>query len=100
MVGLTKARPNESITNNTPMYTYRPINITNLTMRCHCVNDTHQVPSWSLPGVLTASPGCLNVGICIMNETLLLLQLKRSHSGYYKCDVNSFSIGFILHVIG
>ena len=88
----------EFITNNTSMY--RPINATNLTMRCHCVHESRQVPSWSLPGTLTTSYECLHVGICIMNETLSFLQLKRNHSGYYKCHVNSTSIGFVLHVIG
>ena len=89
----------EPITNNTSMY--RPIDATNLTMRCHCVNENHQVSSWSLPAdyALTdslTSSECLHVGICIMNETLSFLQLKRNHSGYYKC----LDIGFILHVIG
>ena len=91
------------ITNNTTMY--RPIDATNLTMRCHCVNESHQVPSWSLPAGYSltdslASSECLHVGICIMNETLSFLQLKRNHSGYYKCHINSSSIGFILYVIG
>ena len=93
----------ESITNNTSLY--RPIDATNLTIRCHCVNKSHQVPSWSLPADYTladllASPECLHVGICIMNKTLSFLQLKGNHSGYYKCHVNSISIGFVLHVIG
>ena len=90
----------ESITNNTSMY--RPIDATNLTMRCHCVHESHQVPSWSLQAdhTLTTIPECLHVGICIMNETLSFLQLKRNHSGYYKCHVNSISVGFILNVIG
>ena len=88
----------EPITNNTSMY--RPINAS-LTMRCHCVNESHQDSSWSLPAAHTltdslTSPECLHVGICIMNETLSFLQLKRIHSGYYKC----LGIGFILHVIG
>ena len=73
-------------------------------MRCHCVNKS-QVPSWSLPAdyILTdslASSECLDVGICIMNETLTFQQLKRNHSGYYKCHVNSISVGFLLNVIG
>ena len=92
----------ESITNNTSIY--RLIDVNNLTMRCHCVHESHQVPSWSLPAVHTLttliSPECLHVGICIMNETLSFLQLKGNHSGYYKCHVNSISIGFILYVIG
>ena len=93
----------ESITNNTSLY--RPIDATNLTMRCHCVNKSLQVPSWSLPvdHTLTdsfANLECLHVGICIMNETLSFLQLKLNHSGHYKCHVNSISIGFVLHVIG
>ena len=83
---------------------YRPINATNLTMRCHCVNESHQVPSWLLPADHTlttlTSPESLHVGICIMNETLSFLHLKGNHSGYYKCHVNSISIGFVLHVIG
>ena len=81
---------------------YRPINATNLTMRCHCVNKSRQVPSWSLHTLTDSlrSPECLHVGICVMNETLSFLQLKGNHSGYYKCHVNSISIGFILHVIG
>ena len=91
------------IINNTIMY--RPINATNLTMTCHCVNESHQVPSWSLPPGNTlidssASSECLHVGICIMNETLSLIRLKRIHSGYYKCHVNSTSMGFTLQVIG
>ena len=90
----------KSIANNTSMY--RPTDATNLTMRCHCVNESHQVPSWSLPAyhTLTTSPECLHVEICIMNETLSFPQLERNHSGYYKCRVNSISIGFVLHVIG
>ena len=92
----------ESITNNTSMY--RPINATNLTMRCHCVNESRQVPSWSLPAGHTLTDSltrskCLHVGICIMNETLLFLQLKRNHSGHYKCHINTTSIGFTLHAI-
>ena len=92
----------ESITNNTSMY--RPIDAP-LTMRCHCVHESHQVPSWSLPANHTltnslTSSECLHVGICIMNETLSFLQLNRNHSGYYKCHVNSTSMGFILNVIG
>ena len=87
------------ITNNTTMY--RTINATNLTMRCHCGNENHQVPAWSLPaGYSFASSECLRVGICIMNETLSFLQLKGDHSGYYECHINSSSIGFTLHVIG
>ena len=92
----------ESIINNTSIY--RPIKATNLIMRCHCVNESHQVPSWSLPAGHTltdslTSPECLHVGICIMNETLSFLQLKRNHSGYYKCHINTTSIGFTLHAI-
>ena len=94
----------ESIANDTSIY--RSIKATNLTMRCHCVNKSHQVPSWSFPAdhallidSLTSSE-CLDVGICIMNETLTFQQLKRNHSGYYKCHVNTTSIGFTLHAIG
>ena len=91
------------ITNNTTMY--RPIDATNLTMRCYCVNERHQFPSWSLPAGYTltdslASSACLRVGICIMNETLSFIRLKRNHSGYYKCHANSSLAGFTLHVIG
>ena len=91
------------ITNNATMY--RPIDATNLTMRCHCINESHQVPSWSLPAGYTltdslASSECLHVGICVMNETLSFIRLKRIHSGYYKCHVNSTSMGFTLQVIG
>ena len=94
----------KSITNNISMY--RPINATNLTMRCHCVDESDQVPSWLLPAdhtltdSLATSDQCLHGQICIMNETLSLLQLKRNHSGYYKCHVNSTSMGFTLNVIG
>ena len=92
-----------SITNDATMY--RPIDATNLTITCHCANERHQVPSWSLPAGYTltdslASSECLHVGICIMNETLSFIRLKRIHSGYYKCHVNSTSMGFTLQVIG
>ena len=93
----------ESITNNITIY--RPIDATNLTMRCYCIKESHEIPSWSLPADHTltnslTSPECLHVGICIMNEILSFLQLKRNHSGYYKCHVNSTSMGFILNAIG
>ena len=93
----------ESIITNTTIY--RSINATDLTMRCQCANES-KVPSWSLPAGYTltdtfSSTKCLHIGICIMNnKTLSFLQLKRKHSGYYKCHVNSSSIGFMLHVIG
>ena len=96
----TQEEKYQPIANGTSIY--RPINATSLIIRCQCDNGS-RIPSWLLPPGYTledTSSKCLNVGMCIINQTLSFLLLKREHSGYYKCHFNSSIKGFILHVIG
>ena len=92
-----------SITNNITIY--RPINATDLTMRCQCVNEGNVTPYWSLPvghmlDKSISSSECRHVGICIMNQSLSFSLLRRAQDGYYKCYTTSVSVGFNLLVFG
>ena len=90
----------ESITNNITIY--RQIDTNNFTMKCQCINSENEIPTWTLPSdnLLLSSPDCKHNRICLGSQTLLFPSLNRSYSGYYKCHVNSISIGFNLFVIG
>ena len=89
----------EYITNNITIY--RQIDTDNFIMKCQCINNKNVIPTWTLPSDnLLGSSDCKRNRICLMNQTLSFPLLKRLYSGYYKCHVNSISIGFNLLVIG
>ena len=88
----------ESISNNITIY--RKLDTDNFTMKCQCINSKNVIPTWTLPSdSLLDSSDCKD-RICLMNQTLSFPTLKQKYSGYYKCHVNSISIGFNLLVIG
>ena len=86
----------EKITNNITVY--RRTNSTDFSMKCQCISTKTDIPIWSRPydNLLNSESG----GVCSMDHTLSFPALKRKHSGYYKCHINSSSIGFSLLVIG
>ena len=85
----------EPIYNNITIY--RRFDTRGFTMRCQCINDQNEIPMWSLPSDNLLK--CKKGKVCHMN-TLSFPVLKRKHSGYYKCHINSISMGFNLLVIG
>ena len=68
---------------------YRPINATNLTMRCQCT-DGNEIPHWALPGFLRPSP-CKNQtdGVCFEKKSkwsqITFLTVKKVYEAYYVC---------------
>ena len=84
----------ELINNNITIY--RRFN-TGFTMRCQCINSSNEIPMWSLSSDDLVK---CKKGVCPMNHTLSFPMLKKKHSGYYKCHINSISMGFNLLVIG
>ena len=69
------------------------------TMRCQCSSSEIEIPTkWSLPSDDLFN--CKHGEICSMGHALSFPALKRRHSGYYKCHINSISIGFNFLVIG
>ena len=85
----------EPINNNITIY--RRFKTKGFTMRCQCTNSENEIPMWSLPSDDLLK--CKEGKVCPMN-TLSFQQLKKKHSGYYKCHINSISMGFNLLVVG
>ena len=82
---------------NNTITIYRRLNTQGFTMRCQCINSENEIPMWSLPSDDLLK--CKTGKVCPMN-TLSFPALKKRHSGYYKCHINSISMGFNLLVIG
>ena len=78
---------------------YRRINTTDFTIRCQCSRSEIEIPiKWSLPSDDLLN--CTHGEICSVENTLSFPALKRRHNGYYKCHINSISMGFNFLVIG
>ena len=83
--------------NNNNVTIYRRINTKGFTMRCQCNSSEIDIPMWSLPSDDLLN--CKHGEMCPLH-TLSFPELKRKHNGYYKCHINSISMGFNLLVIG
>ena len=71
---------------------YRPINATNLTMRCRCT-DGNGVPHWALPGFIRPSP-CNNQTsdeVCFEEQSkwhqIRFLTVQKVYEAFYICFI-------------
>lgn len=98
----TLGKSYQSITDNATIY--RPVNATDLIMRCRCTNG-NEIPIWLLP-ITSGFFACNNqsTGICTTNQTewqqIKLPLVKKRYAGYYNCSTDLVSIGFNLFVFG
>lgn len=85
----------------------RPVNATNLTMRCWCTNGSQIPLSWSPPSALTVFLcNNQNDGICIENQTkweqIKFSTVKKEYEGKYGCyvDHSTLTLSFEFLVYG
>ena len=100
----TLARNYQLISDNTAtMKLYRPVNVTDLTVRCQCIGGNETL-HWTYPSKISAQICSNKDGICITNQNrwlqLNIPIVKKKHEGAYNCYSQSAVAMFSLFVFG
>ena len=89
--------------NTATMKLHRPVNITDLTVRCQCINGNETL-HWTYPSKISAQICSNKDEICITNQNrwlqLNIPIVKKKHEGVYNCYSQSAVAMFSLFVFG